>query len=87
MDDGSGRVYVTDPEGHQVLIFNMIGEYLGRFGRFGTDSQSFDLPTGIAVDNDGNVYVVDTSNNRVQKFTQVELGEVPVPAQGGSSDQ
>ena len=29
----------------------------------------FESPTGVAVDRAGNVYVADTSNNRVQKFS------------------
>ncbi|MBV6343615.1 SBBP repeat-containing protein [Candidatus Magnetobacterium casense] len=29
----------------------------------------FDRPSGVAVDGNGNVYVVDSSNNRIQKFT------------------
>jgi DNA-binding beta-propeller fold protein YncE len=30
---------------------------------------SFRFPTGIAIDKDGNVYVADSWNNRIQKFT------------------
>ncbi len=38
-------------------------------GTTGDAPGQFRLPTGIAVDSDGYVYVVDNLNNRVQKFT------------------
>ena len=69
--DSAGRVYVTDPEGYRVLIFGATGEYLGRFGRFGPDVNSFGLPNGIAIDAQDNVYVADAANNRILKFAPV----------------
>ncbi len=33
-----------------------------------TDPGTFSLPEGVAVDDDGNVYVTDTFNNRVEIF-------------------
>ena len=63
-----GQIFVTDPEAYRVLIFNSAGEYLGRFGQFSTGSDGFGLPTGIKVDSDGNVYIVDAANNTVLKF-------------------
>ncbi len=71
--DGNNRIYLTDPEGHQVLIFNAIGEYLGKFGRFGSNLSQFDLPTGIATDTQNNVYVADANNHRILKFAPVNL--------------
>jgi len=65
---GGGRVYVTDPEGYRVLVFDQDGEFVAIFGEYGFDSKSFSLPTGIAVDGDGNVYVIDSANHRVMKF-------------------
>ena len=39
------------------------------FGIFGTSSGRFDKPTDLAIDQDnGDIYVVDSDNNRVQKF-------------------
>lgn len=71
--DSNSRIYTSDPEGHQVLIFNQIGEYLGRFGRFGNDLSTFDLPTGLTVDAANDVYIVDTNNSRVLKFAPIDL--------------
>ena len=38
-------------------------------GNAGDGDGEFDEPLGIAVDSYGNVYVTDSNNNRVQKFT------------------
>ena len=38
-------------------------------GNKGTDPGQFNYPVGIAIDLFGNVYVADTGNNRIQKFS------------------
>jgi RHS repeat-associated protein len=42
--------------------------YVSSFGSFGSGTGQFNHPTGIAVDSKGNLWVVDTSNRRLQKF-------------------
>src|ERR1700691_962606 len=43
---------------------------VGFFGGTGTAGGLFDTPGGVAVNNtSGNVYVVDSGNNRVQEFS------------------
>ena len=39
------------------------------WGTLGTGNGEFQTPNGVAFDSAGNVYVVDTNNHRIQKFT------------------
>src|SRR5690606_23550790 len=39
------------------------------WGQTGNGSGEFIVPLGIEIDGDGNIYVADTINNRVQRFT------------------
>lgn len=43
--------------------------FVTAWGSRGTDPGQFKNPQGVAVDSVGNVYVADTNNNRIQKFT------------------
>jgi DNA-binding beta-propeller fold protein YncE len=74
--DGQGHVYTTDPEGSRVLVFSNEGGLLAVWGKYGTDDASFDLPTGIALDQEGNVYISDSNNHRVMKFAPLNLEAV-----------
>ncbi|MBN1991731.1 MAG: TIGR03663 family protein [Anaerolineae bacterium] len=71
-----GTVYVADTWNHRIQKFSANGEFLAAFGAFAnvqTDPQAepgnFWGPRDIALDAQGNVYVTDTGNKRVQKFT------------------
>ncbi len=39
------------------------------WGSWGSGDGQFISPAGVAVDSSGNVYVADTGNHRIQKFT------------------
>jgi hypothetical protein len=53
------------------LIFDGMGNYLGRFGTYGTEPNQFAMPIGIAIDAQDNVYVVDAHNNRIVKYNAI----------------
>ena len=45
------------------------GTFVTTWGSSGTGDGQFNAPLGVATDGNGNVYVADTNNNRIQKFT------------------
>ena len=72
--DKENNVWVTDVALHQIFKFNHQGKLLMKLGVAktpGNDSMHFNLPTDIAVGNDGSFYVSDGyGNSRVIKFSK-----------------
>jgi 6-phosphogluconolactonase (cycloisomerase 2 family) len=74
LDTENSFVYVVDTQQDQVLVFDADSyKLLRRIGTAGkkhtlTGPGEFSLPTHVAVDKEGNVYVTDTLNNRVEIF-------------------
>jgi DNA-binding beta-propeller fold protein YncE len=71
-----GTVYVADTWNHRIQAFTEDGEFITSFGAFANvqadanaELGKFWGPRDIAVDAQGNVYVTDTGNKRVQKFS------------------
>ena len=65
-----GEVLVTEFTGHCVSVYSYIGERrLRSFGARGHGEGQFENPTGIALDCDDNILVVDSKNHRIQKFS------------------
>ena len=64
----NGQVYASVPGRNQVLAANLNGDIQLRWGGKGVDTASLTLPSGVAVAQDGTVYVVDRGNNRVLHF-------------------
>jgi tripartite motif-containing protein 2/3/tripartite motif-containing protein 71 len=66
-----GEMVVTEYSGHCVSIFSSrAAKKILSFGTRGSGEGEFDFPTGVAVDEVGNIFVADQRNCRVQKFTR-----------------
>jgi DNA-binding beta-propeller fold protein YncE len=77
--DAHDNVYTTSFGTYEVLTFSPTGVLLARWGSRGFQDGQFRYPTGIAVDQSGNVFVAEHPTfrgeiNRIQKF-----GQVPTP--------
>jgi len=70
-----GSLYVVDTDNSRIQHLSAQGEVLQVWGAFADATQgdapggTFNQPWGIAVALDGSVYVADTWNHRIQKFT------------------
>ena len=64
-----GSFYVSDGYGNsRVIKFSATGKYLFEWGRKGNKESEFNIPHGITLDENENVYVADRENNRIQIF-------------------
>lgn len=74
IDKIRGKIYLVDTgsrtsQEQNVKIYSLGGKRIGAIGgAMGGDDGQFSYPTFAAVDGEGNLYVSDSMNGRVQKF-------------------
>jgi outer membrane protein assembly factor BamB len=67
--DAAGNIFVTDGYGNsRVVKFDKNGRFMKQVGTKGNEQGQLNLPHTMAMDANGNVYVGDRSNARVQVF-------------------
>ncbi len=76
VEPGGERIYVVDIGGvtstnHRIRVFEVeSGKHLFDFGKRGAGPGELNLPRDLAIGKDGQLYVVDGGNFRVQVFTR-----------------
>ncbi len=64
-----GRVYVSDIKKHQIRVYDKrSGKLLFTFGKKGGAEGEFHFPVSLGADGQGDIYVSDMINFRLQKF-------------------
>jgi sugar lactone lactonase YvrE len=66
--DSEGHLYVVDGLWGIVQVFDRQGQLLYYFGQRGSGLGDFQLPTGLQIDNNDRIYVVDSFNRRIEVF-------------------
>jgi streptogramin lyase len=87
--DPQGDIFVSDGYiNSRVAMFDRDGNITGSFGEPGTGQGQFNTPHTIAADKDGNIYVGDRGNGRIQVFDHsgkflrmiTQMNDVTLPA-------
>ena len=90
--DSTGSLYVSDQQNHRVLEYALPVAANGVYGQGGSfttrndgaGANGLSYPSATALDSNGNVYVVDQSNNRVLYYPAGSTTATRVYGQGGS---
>jgi sugar lactone lactonase YvrE len=68
-----GKLWVTDSGENRIEQWSIPGPtptYVSSFGSEGTGNGQFDHPGDVGVDSKGNLWVLDTDNDRVEEFNE-----------------
>jgi sugar lactone lactonase YvrE len=83
--DGAGNIYVLDQRRAVIVVFSRAtGQPFRTIGGKGSGPGKLNAPTGLTVSPGGTIYVADTGNQRVARFTAAgdPLGDLDI--YGGS---
>jgi hypothetical protein len=76
VDDSTGHVFITDPEGYRVVEFTNDGEIVRVWGDIGSDAVSFGITNGVVYDPiSGGIWVADSGTGRLLHFMTSEPEE------------
>lgn len=67
--DNKNKIYVIDRNGGNILILSQNGSFLARYSGHGWKEGLLNHPSQISISKKGDIFIADTSNNRIQMFS------------------
>ena len=69
----TGQIFIADMDNHRIQVLNKDLTYSHSFGKKGSSPERFNSPGDVTFDNEEYLYVADTRNNCIKKFTSTGL--------------
>lgn len=66
--DSTGTIYVISNLTHYIYGFDKNGKQVFVLGGNGAEDDKFSLPNGLSIDEEGLIYITDTTNQRIAVF-------------------
>ncbi len=90
--DASNNVYTIESSdvydlGNYVFVYDSNGVFKFSFGTKGSGNGQLSGATGIGIDTSGNIYIVDSGNDRVQKFNSSGVYQSQFGSTGAGNGQ
>ena len=70
--DSSDHVFVADPAGFRVLEFTSDGKIIRVWGGYSSGIDGFGNPTGVTIDGENHVWVMDSANGFALRFSMID---------------
>ena len=70
--DQRGRIYLLDHNSSSIAVLGQDGAFLGRLSGLGWKERLLNHPSQMCINGKGEVFVADTSNSRIQIFSESE---------------
>lgn len=70
--DRQGRIYLSDHNGSKIVILARTGAFDARLSALGWKEGFLNHPSQICLNGKGLLFIADTSNNRIQVFSEVK---------------
>jgi uncharacterized protein (TIGR03663 family) len=71
--DSTDRVYLSDPEGSRLIVFDRLGVPQAVFR--GSENSYLGLPAGVVLDPVGQLWVSDAANHRLLRFPPLQFAD------------
>jgi DNA-binding beta-propeller fold protein YncE len=69
VQDSTGRYFVANRESNDIVVFDASGNFITKWGIKGTGPGQMTFPQGVDFAPDGTLIVVDSGNNRLERFS------------------